>query len=416
LVLIATDCVPHQVVLISPEGHTITREARDLFEIAYACSSSLKAKAKKEKEFGEEREQAHKERGKLHELMHALRPLEKQLGRISAKLAKLRPSEIAEIEDFIMEPQPARATEAALQQALAELEAAKTALGQLPETALEEMRTTDTPSDPLRAAVEAVAVLLDTKPDFASVQNRLMRVSSRAQDGALSSASKSEAEFGSKLGSKLGSSSALIRRMLSLDLDAVPKTAPSRLRRYLEQPAPPPELEPVAAALRQWAAAVLQHDLAREEARMRVEQHACTVAMQTACECLCDLCGLHAIEEDLRGVLQMAAKYPSLEVQKEAETAAAAADAAKRAADEAAAKAAAARAAATAAGKAAAKGKKVKAAADKAAEAAREEATAKKAAEAAEAAKKVAEAAKEVDEAAQKASAEEEELMTSDDL
>ena len=276
---------------------------------------------------------------------------------------------------------------------------------------LPQVRTTDTPSDPLRAAVEAVAVLLDTKPDFASVQNRLMRVSSRAQDGALSSASKSEAEFRSKL----GSSSALIRRMLSLDLDAVPKTAPSRLRRYLEQPAPPPELEPVAAALRQWVAAVLQHDLAREEARMRVEQHACTVAMQTACECLCDLCGLHAIEEDLRGVLQMAAKYPSLEVQKEAETAAAAADAAKRAADEAAAKAAAARAAATAAGKAAAKGKKVKAAADKAAEAAREEATAKKAAEAAEAAKKVAEAAKEVDEAAQKASAEEE-LMTSDDL
>ena len=269
---------------------------------------------------------------------------------------------------------------------------------------LPQVCTTETPSDALRAAVEAVAVLLDTKPDFASVQNRLMRVSSRAQDGAFSSASK------------LGSSSTLfVRRMLSLDLDAVPKTAPNRLRRYLEQPAPPPELEPVAAALRQWVAAVLQHDLAREEARMRVEQHACTVAMQTACECLCDLCGLHAIEEDLRGVLQMAAKYPSLEVQKEAETAAAAADAAKRAADEAAATAAAARAAATAAGKAAAKGKKVKAAADKEAEAARAEATAKKAAVAAEAAKKVAEAAKEVDEAAQKASAEEE-LMTSDDL
>ena len=40
-----------------------------------------------------------------------------------------------------MEPQPARAIEAALQQALTELEAAKTVLGQLPETALEEVRT-----------------------------------------------------------------------------------------------------------------------------------------------------------------------------------------------------------------------------------------------------------------------------------
>ena len=129
------------MVLVSPEGLTITREARDLFEIAYACSSALKAKAKKEKEFGEEREQAHKERVKLHEQMQGLRPLEKQLGQISAKLAKLRPSEIAEIEDFIVEPQPARAIEAALQQALTELEAAKTVLGQLPETALEEVRT-----------------------------------------------------------------------------------------------------------------------------------------------------------------------------------------------------------------------------------------------------------------------------------
>ena len=43
--------------------------------------------------------------------------------------------------DFIVEPQPARAIEAALQQALTELEAAKTVLGQLPETALEEVRT-----------------------------------------------------------------------------------------------------------------------------------------------------------------------------------------------------------------------------------------------------------------------------------
>ena len=36
-----------------------------------------------------------------------------------------------------------------------------------------------------------------------------------------------------------------------------------------------------------WVEAVLEHDLANDEAKMSVEQHSCTLAMQTACECIC---------------------------------------------------------------------------------------------------------------------------------
>ena len=45
----------------------------------------------------------------------------------------------------------------------------------LPSSLLDEARTTTSPSPELRAAVEAVCVLLDTKPDFAAAQHRIMR-------------------------------------------------------------------------------------------------------------------------------------------------------------------------------------------------------------------------------------------------
>ena len=50
---------------------------------------------------------------------------------------------------------------------------------------------------------------------------------------------------------------------------------------------------------------MLAYDMANDEAKMSVEQHSCTVAMQTACECICDLFGLHAVDDDLRGVLRL---------------------------------------------------------------------------------------------------------------
>merc|ERR1719345_253884 len=47
-----------------------------------------------------------------------------------------------------------------------------------------------------------------------------------------------------------------------------------------------------------------------EEAEMAREQTSCTVAMQAACECVCDLHGMHLVEEDLKGSLLMAMRFP----------------------------------------------------------------------------------------------------------
>ena len=38
-------------------------------------------------------------------------------------------------------------------------------------------------------------------------------------------------------------------------------------------------------------------------------QTSCTAAMQAACECVCDLHGMHHVEDDLRGALLMAAQF-----------------------------------------------------------------------------------------------------------
>ena len=214
--------------------------------------------------------------------MASLKPLEEHMNGLAKRLARLRPSELAEIADFIADPQPPPDVEAAVQQAGAQLDTVRARLKAIPLAALDDVRTTETPSEALRAAVEAVAVMFDIKHGFASAQNRLMR---------------SPDDF--------------LRRLLTFDADAMPTAAANRLRRYLESPAPPEEAEPVAAALRAWVEAMLEHDLARDEAKMSMEQHSCTVAMQTACECVCDLYGLHSIDDDLCGVLQMAAKFPA---------------------------------------------------------------------------------------------------------
>ena len=65
----------------------------------------------------------------------------------------------------------------------------------------------------------------------------------------------------------------------------------------------------VASALHGWVLAVLAYDQVSDEAKMSLEQTTCTPAMQAACECVCDLYGLHAVDEDLRGVLQMASRF-----------------------------------------------------------------------------------------------------------
>ena len=272
------------VVLVDRDGQTITRDGAILLELAYSCASALRAKAKNEKRFDEEREQVETERKRLSEQLTGLKPLEERLRKLAAKLGALKPKELAEIGEFVSEPAISAEAQAALDEATATLEAAKAGLRSLTDAQLEHMRSTDEPSASLRAAVEAACVMLDTKPDFAGAQSRLMR-----------------------------SAHGLTRRLLSFDLDTIPKAAPNRLRRFLGQPPPDAAEEPVAHALRGWVVAALACDAANDEAKMTLEQHSCTLAMQTACECVCDLYGLHGVEEDLRGVLLMAKAFPPKE-------------------------------------------------------------------------------------------------------
>ena len=270
-----------QVVLVSHEGHTITRDGVMLLEIAHSCATALRTKAKHEKLFDEEREQVDKERKKLQEQHETLRPLEARARKLAMRLSRLSKRELAEVSDFVAEPKLSESAQKALQGASANVEQARATLRALPQELLEHARTIEEPSDWLRSAVEAVCVLLDTKPDFAAAQSRLMR-----------------------------SASGLTRRLLSFDTDAVPKAAANRLRRYMESTPPSREDEELACALRSWVEAVLEYDQANDVAKMSMEQHSCPPALQTACECVCDLFGLHHVDDDLRGVLQMALTFP----------------------------------------------------------------------------------------------------------
>ena len=114
-----------------------------------------------------------------------------------------------------------------MQAAADKVSAAADAVKGLATEALEEVRTTSTPTVELRGAVEAVCVLLDTKPDFSAAQHRIMR-----------------------------SANALPRRLLHFEKDKVPKAASNRLRRFVESE-PPSVDQAVALALRTWVLAVL---------------------------------------------------------------------------------------------------------------------------------------------------------------
>lgn len=136
---------------------------------------------------------------------------------------------------------------------------------------LEGLRLAESPrSEEERESVEAVALMLGVRPDFGSAQVRLM--------------TKEEA---------------LRERMLSFDKAKVPPTAHVKLRKFMGGAA----TEPLAAALREWVVALLKYGSIAAEAEMAREQTKCTAAMQAGCECLCDLHGLHDVEEDLLGEL-----------------------------------------------------------------------------------------------------------------
>ena len=223
-----------------------------LVELAHACQGVLRTKEKKEKQLVEEREGVEKARAKLSEQLQQLKPLETRVFACARRLSKLHHQEFSEMGEFVAEPKQTPAAQALQATAAASLEEAKPLLRALPVDALEEMRSTETPSAPLVEAVEAICVLLETKPNFIAAQNRLMRT----PEGFL-------------------------RRLLSYDVAAVPISAANRLRRYTEAP-PPPASEVVATALHRWVLAVLKCDQANDEAKMSIEQHSCTMPMQVA--------------------------------------------------------------------------------------------------------------------------------------
>lgn len=66
----------------------------------------------------------------------------------------------------------------------------------------------------------------------------------------------------------------------------------------------------VCAALRCWVYALLGCEAAQSDVGLFVEASSATPAMAAACECVCDLYGLHDVEDDLRGVLLMADQFP----------------------------------------------------------------------------------------------------------
>lgn len=131
----------------------------------------------------------------------------------------------------------------------------------------------------MRESVEAAAVVLGSRADFSSIQARLM---------------PRENAFREKL--------------LGVDLNQILATVRPRLDKFLSGASS----ETLAIVLRKWVTAAARHSAATAELILLREQTACSAAMQAACECLCDLYGMHNVEDDLRGALLMADKFKGL--------------------------------------------------------------------------------------------------------
>ena len=256
-------------------------------------------KKKQVKQADDERKHLERERAKLTEVVAELVPLQDAIQAVRTKLAGLPKSELAEPLDYFAEAAVGPEAQAVLDIADAELAEARRALSALSSAELEYLRATETPSAPLRVAVEAVCVLMELKPDFGHAQARLMRTTA-----------------------------GLTRRLLAYQSTDVPKVAPARIRRLFGdlpqatngcEGAPPPPADEteseeamglrLARVLRKWVEATLAHDAATAEARCATEEVVCSVGIAAACEAVADLYGL-VTDDDLKGVLQLAIAYP----------------------------------------------------------------------------------------------------------
>ena len=277
------------------------------FTFPRLLSWQLKTKQKKEEEFHEDRQKLQELHDRLLEQQEGLAPLEKRVALARGRVAGLRKRELAELQDFVAEATVSPEAQAALEAAEAELKAARRAVSEIPEEEAENIRLTEEPSRELQEAVEAICVLLEIKPDFFAAQSRLMKTST-----------------------------SLSRRLLVHDPKTVPKAAAQRLRSFVEgstEPTPPDDSvapaptpsEQVAAALRRWVLATMRYDAASSAVSSSDEDVHCSINIEVACSCVCELYGLSGDPEDQRVALQLAAAFPDANGEAE-EVASAAAD------------------------------------------------------------------------------------------
>ena len=93
---------------------------------------------------------------------------------VVSQAMKLTAEDVTPLVEYLVEPEASTEAQQALQAATAEVEAARVQVSSLAGK-LDLACSTDRPSAALREAVEAVCVLLQQKPDWASARLRLLR-------------------------------------------------------------------------------------------------------------------------------------------------------------------------------------------------------------------------------------------------
>ena len=200
---------------------------------------------------------------------------------VVSQAMKLTAEDVTPLVEYLVEPEASTEAQQALQAATAEVEAARVQVSSLAGK-LDLACSTDRPSAALREAVEAVCVLLQQKPDWASARLRLLR-----------------------------SGKALTKRLLAFAPSSTPKIAGARLRDFVGGRESASGGDEVASALRRWVLAILAANGAEEELRVSTVQAAHSLTLTSAVECLANLAGLNCAGEELRSALMLADAFPT---------------------------------------------------------------------------------------------------------
>ena len=275
------------VVLLHMDGSTITRDGTWHMKLAHRCQAAIDGTTK-ESDY-------HKELTKkiAKEKKHA-ETLDKRVRKgVAAKLAQCTTRlvdnlRVDEFLDFLaVEADMPAELKKEIDEANKDVETAMSVITHIDAKELDALRHVQVPpDDDVRESIEAVAIMFGMKPDFATAQGKLML---RAD--------------------------ALRERLLAYDKGQVPAMARAKLRKFLSGRS----ITPLAAALRQWVTSLTDYASVMAEVEMASEKSSCSPAMQSLCECLCDLHGMHEVEDDVRGALAMASRFEEEEPAAEAE-------------------------------------------------------------------------------------------------